>query len=171
MVYEESGALLAQRLDPRSLRPLGQPVVLARGLYANLSVEPHFSLAADGSLACLLPARRDSSNLAWFDDTGLRMGSIGSSSEYRNAVLSPDGNRIATDIQSIGDEGDRAEVRVIDVRSGTEQRITADSAYVTDPVWSPEGSRLALSSWVPQGFRILELEVQGAGREPCLKGP
>jgi len=166
VVFVEGDTLFRARLEAKTLRPTGPRTILGTGL-TEMAMDTSFSLAA-GALAYLLPARSPSSNLSWIDAGGRRLGTVGSSSYYRNPLISPDGTRIATDIQSLGDREERAEVRVLDLRAGKESRLTADLSCVTDAVWSPDGSRLALMSWTPTAFRILEVGADGSGEARTL---
>jgi Tol biopolymer transport system component len=168
VVFIEGDTLYAQKLDTGTVRPTGERVILGRGLTGMLLGSADFSLGGAGALAYLLPAVPPSSNLSWYDEAGRYLGSVGSSPHYRNPTISPSGDRIAADIQGLGDRADRAEVRLLDLRAGTESRLTADLPYVSDPVWSPDGSRLALTSWTPTTFRVLELDASGTGQPKVL---
>jgi len=171
VVFQWKETLLAQRLDLRSCRPLGQAVVLAKGISTMATAESYFSTAADGTLACLLPSQPDSPNLLWLDASGRRQGAIGSSPYYRNLAISPEGSRVAADIQGLGEEYDHSEVRLIDCRSGAEARLTVDSPWVSDAVWSPDGSQLVMTAAAPNQasrWRLVEVEVLGSGQPRTL---
>ncbi|MBL0313448.1 MAG: serine/threonine-protein kinase [Holophagaceae bacterium] len=175
LVYEQKDALLAQRLDLRSFKPLGQAVVLARGINTNAAPEMYVSFSADGKLACLLPSRPETPNLVWFDATGRTLGTLGSSPWYRNLVLSPDGSRVAADIQGIGEEHERSEVRLIEFRSGAETRLAVDVPWASDAAWNPDSSRLTMMTTGLLGgsasqsrCRILVVDVQGLAKPKIL---
>jgi serine/threonine-protein kinase len=126
--------------------------------------DAHFSLSGDGKLAFLLPSRSLTSNLVWFDASGRRLGTCGSSPLYRNVAISPDGRKILADIQSLG----KSEVRLIDAASGSESRLAFEQAYASDVVWHPRGDRIAFANWGAQTTQILEMAISGLGSPRLL---
>ncbi len=58
-------------------------------------------------------------------------------------AVSPAAEWVATSEQR---DGEDYEIWVIEVASGTERQITSNDEADTNPVWSPDGSRLLYSS-------------------------
>src|SRR3970282_1666692 len=61
---------------------------------------------------------------------------------YRHARVSPDGTRIVVEIEDTGN----TDVWVGDARRGTFTRLTREEDVDSDPIWTPDGSRIVFSS-------------------------
>lgn len=107
-----------------------------------------------GALAYVLPpnvrfatsARGDFSStarrtLVWVDRQGREEAIAAPPRNYIYARLSPDGTRIALDIQD-----DNRDVWVWDLARGTLTRLTFDPSPDRSPVWTPDGQRSIFSS-------------------------
>ncbi len=164
IVFVKDESLLAQRFDPETLAPVGPRLALGRGVRTNMGGDAHFSVAEDGTLAFLHVSRSSASNLVWFDAGGRRLGTCGSNPVYRNVAVSPDGRRILADVQ----DGSKGEVHLIDAESGFESRLAFEATYVSDAVWSPDGSRIAFASWGAGRTRILQAPASGPGSPTLL---
>jgi Tol biopolymer transport system component len=89
---------------------------------------------------------------------------VGEPGLYHQIALSPDEGRVAVEIR--GEEG--WDLWVIDVARGGASRLTSDPANERDPVWSPDGQRVAYG-W--RGGGEVGLSLKGLGGEPARAIP
>ena len=136
----KDSALMAQTFDNRTRTLIGQPVPLGEHMFAadvDLSL---FSVSANGVLAFKrggadpIPI----SQLTWFDRKGKVLGTVGDPAGYAMVRLSPDG-RLAATVRGYL----RPDIWVMDLARGTSIRFTSEEVEKGDPVWSPDGSRIA----------------------------
>ena len=142
LLFVQRSTLFAQPFDPGKGRLQGKPIALADGVGSGFGVtRAMFSASADGTLVSVRkpPARR--STLEWLDRAGKRLGNLGQPMEFYDAVLSPDGKKLAV---GIGDtRTDQGNLWVLDLSRGTRTRLTFGPTSAWGPVWSPDSTRLA----------------------------
>jgi Tol biopolymer transport system component len=166
ILYQRQGALLAQRIDLRTFKLVGDAVPVAprvaviAGNYNAIAV----TASATGRLAY-----RPSDGfhqLVWLDRKGQRLASLGDPDDLRpyNARLSPDGRALAVDRTTEGD----VDVWVVDTERGTRRRLTHDPVREAAAAWSPDGHRIAFASERSGVFAIHEMSVDGSGGETVL---
>jgi eukaryotic-like serine/threonine-protein kinase len=102
--------------------------------------------------------------LTWYDREGKVLETIGEPSNYQALALSPDGMRVAVSMKN----GTAANIWLLDLSRGTSTRLTFGSAKDTDPVWSPDGSRIIFSSNRDGSNNLYEKVVSGVKNEEVL---
>ena len=173
-VYGPGGVVLftrqntgfAQRLDPARLELVGEAIPVAQ----NVAVSPfanslHAGLAASAAGPVLYRAGegpRLPLQFAWFDRSGQELEKVGDPVPMvLNAALSPDEQRIAAFIN--------ADIWMLDTRrSRAFSRFTFDAAVEFTAIWSPDSSRLVISSNREGPYHLFETSATGAGTEKQL---
>jgi Tol biopolymer transport system component len=165
LLYLRGGTLMAHPMDPHRYVLTGEPVTVADQVGSYLAM-PYFSVSANGVLAYRAgPSGGESRELVWFDRTGKRLGTVGAPGQYSGGVsLSPDGRTIAVERRDVGN----IDIWLIDIARGVPTRFTFDSANDRDPVWSPDGSRVAFQSERDGGRQLYVKQANGSGKEQLL---
>ena len=143
------GTLMAQPFDPTRLELTGEAIPIAEQV-SNLS----FSASATDVLVYVQGFQPVSTGgargnihgqLSWFDRAGKLVGVFGDVGVYRSLSLSPDAKRVAferVDLQSAGNRN----IWLYEFARGVTTRFTFSLGWNSNPVWSPDGSRIAFVS-------------------------
>ena len=102
---------------------------------------PGFTVSENGVLAYRTGGSGGGRQLAWIDRTGKVEGNIGKPALYENPRLSPDDKRLAVFKPDGG-----GDIWITDMERDTSTRFTFDPGADNDPVWSPDGTRIAFVS-------------------------
>jgi DNA-binding winged helix-turn-helix (wHTH) protein/Tol biopolymer transport system component len=173
LLFNRGSTLLAQRFDPDRLVLHGEPVRIADGLLSGREGGAYagFSVSQNGVLAyvpydwknLVLPTfALAESQLAWYDRNGRRLSAVGEPAAYRGIALSHDGTRIVVHRHEEPSGGD---LWMVDEGRGTLMRFTDGSGHETNPVFSPDDSRLAYSGG---DFDVYQKPSSGAGTEELV---
>jgi len=165
LLYQLRAALVAQRFDARTLQLTGEPVVLAEQVAQNASTKRVVaSVSSNGLLAYRTVADTE---LVWFDQQGVRLGTVGVPGQYSSPVLSPDERRVALSRQD--SKAGTDDIWTIEVANGRMRRLTFDAAWDTQPVWSPDGNRILFQSDRLGSFSLFETMADGSGQNELVR--
>ena len=174
-VYAEPGYLLllrdttltAQRFDADRLSVGGSPIPLVMPVAVNGLERAQFEISS-GTLVYRRGTFLGGNELVWLDRAGHRMGQIGAylSEDFRAVRISPDGRYVAFAIED--QRAGTPDVWIHDVARNTETRFTFDPGTDRDPVWSPDGNRLAVRSNRHERFNVYARARNGVGGEQLL---
>jgi Tol biopolymer transport system component/predicted Ser/Thr protein kinase len=168
VLFERKGALFVQGIDARTLGLVGTPIVIADQVDVSVANTTfgRFSASANGILIYKTGGRGGFRQLTWFDRHGKVLGTPGEPGPYGALKVSPDGTRAA--IQQYSGDRTNADIWIMDLRSGTETRLTFDPAGSYQPVWSPDGTQVAYQSRRGGFMGIYKKAANGAGSEELI---
>ena len=148
IVFGRNSEIYGVKFDPLRLAAAGVPRPLVAGV-ATARGHAQFALSANGTLLHAIagaqpetPPRRDP------DRDPL--------TRFRDAVLSPDGSRIA----AVNVEGTRAEIWIVDVRRGAATRLM-HTGISASPVWSADGGTVYFANRTNGAFEIWKGRADG----------
>jgi serine/threonine-protein kinase len=143
LMYALNGNLLAAPFDLASRRVTGGAVPLVRNVMdaGNVTGAAHFDVSRTGALV-YAPRTDIALRLTWVDRGGREQTLPGDERPYRHPRVSPDGTRIAVEVEDPGN----TDVWVGDIRTGAFTRLTREEDIDSDPIWTPDGSRVVFSS-------------------------
>jgi hypothetical protein len=143
------GTLMSQPFDPARLEFAGEAVPIAEKV-SNLA----FTSSSTDALVYLTEyvpevtggARGNiHGQLSWFGRDGKVLGAFGDVGVYRSLALSPDEKRVAFERVDLQNAGNR-NIWIYELARGVTTRFTFDLSWNSNPVWSPDGSRIIFLS-------------------------
>ena len=137
------GPLVAQRIEQREVRLVGDPAPLAAPEVGSSAVIPYLALSTSttGTLA-YGATRAEETHLVWQDRTGRLLGSVDVTGAS-GPSLSRDGTMLAVS-RTLPQTG--TDLWLYDVKRGTPMRFTFDSANGRSGVWSPDGKDVVFAA-------------------------
>jgi eukaryotic-like serine/threonine-protein kinase len=170
LLLSQNQTINALAFDPNRMQPLGAAVPI--NLRANVDAQKHVSLSVGGNvIAYAEPPVRGAPCVEIVSRGGAQLERIESADDfgtiYVDVRASPQGRQVA--MTSVGGQptGTRS-IWLYDLDHQTRQRLTAGSVNGLGPVWSPEGSRLAFASNLPNRARLIVRTLTGAGRDDVV---
>jgi Tol biopolymer transport system component len=109
--------------------------------YFKPTGDSDFSVSDNGVLAFKTGANL--SRLVWFNRNGQEVGSVGTPRNYIWFQLSPDDQRLATEI--IDSVTGMINMWILEIERGTAKRVTLEVAQEIHPLWSSDGRQLVFS--------------------------
>ncbi len=156
LVYAQGGSLMAVQFDPQRLTATGAAVPVLEGVLSTRFGAAQYSFSAKGSLV-YVPGGIQSAQLrlVWVNRSGAEQPLAVPTHAYVNPRLSPDGRRLAVEIEG--------QIWLYDLSRETLTRFTFEGDTNIRPVWIPDGKRIAFTSDKEGPLNIFWQLADGSG--------
>jgi serine/threonine protein kinase len=164
LLYVREGALMALPFDAADLRITGDAIPIAVNVGASGPNTPAaFTISGNGVLAYGSESAQ-LAQLTWYDRNGVRLGAVGPKRFYRDLSLSRDEKQVAVDIL----DTTHWDIWLLEFARGITSRVTSDSSFDMNPVWSADGNRIVFNSNRNGVFDLFLYDLTSAGAAELL---
>jgi serine/threonine-protein kinase len=165
LVYVRAATLMAVPFDPERLEVKGSPVPLIEGVLQGTenSGAMHASVSSSGWLVYAAGGNRLERTVVWVDRKGAEQPLAAPPRPYVAPRLSPDGQLVLEGI----DQGNKTDIWLYTIARGTLTRLTFEATN-NNPVWAPDGKRIAFSSSKAGAVNLFWKLADGSGPEERL---
>ncbi len=178
LFFARDRQLVAQPFDPDRAEPTGEPIILADEVLQQWQLDHKTDVSVSKTgVVVFRTLRGPDTQLVWRDRTEGQTALTRSPARYFEPTLSPDGRRVAIDVFDprpskrfgFGLAGITSDIWILDAASGAPSRLTFDPGAEFDPVWSPDGRRIAFSSNRGGTLDLYQRHLDdGGGDEPLF---
>jgi Tol biopolymer transport system component len=166
LVYADERSLVVVPFDLDTLQVKGTAVPVVRPLARQpIRNGADFGVSASGALvyrAILVPT----STLVWVDRSGTQDAVEAPPRQYSYVRLSPDGTKIATNL-----EDTEQEIYIWDDALGSLARFTFNAGQDFQPIWTPDAKRVAFASVLDGRIGLSWQRADGTGGERLADAP
>jgi eukaryotic-like serine/threonine-protein kinase len=169
LLFAQGQTLFAQRMDWKTVRKIGEPLLLARNVAASPAYlgTSEFTASQNGVLIYGTAAGSSFDQFAWYSRDGNVTGTLEPVIDFQQFALSPDGKYLA--LNSFRQHA-TGSLWLIDLASNTTTPLTTDPHAQSDPVWSPD-SRYVAFNLLPNGgtdppFLVQKIEIGTQQSQP-----
>ncbi len=162
LVYMNQGTLFAMPFDLSSLASTGSPAPVVEGVGASNEGGAYYDVSRNGVLVFSAGGLGGGAQLKalWVDREGRIEPLTAEERDYRNPRFSPDGKRLAVEIDTEGN----TDIWILDLERDVPTRLTFHEGYDGVPVWSPDGQTIAFQSERGEGPEaIYRKSADGSG--------
>jgi Tol biopolymer transport system component/tRNA A-37 threonylcarbamoyl transferase component Bud32 len=180
LLFRRDATVLAQPFDADRLALSGGPVQLAGDVGFNLTNgRGYYSVSHTGTLIFFQGASGAGTGRSgaqagwqygWHDRGGKLIADAGEAGPYGELDASPDESLIAITRQDPGSSG--SDIWVIDWKRRVNTKVTLDPGDDMNPVWAPDGKRIAFVTFRKGNADIFVKNANGIGPEtPLIDSP
>jgi serine/threonine protein kinase len=156
LLFHRQGTLMAQPFDAGRLQLTGEAVPVVEGVEFNpFGSAAAFSASENGVLAYRGGGGAVPLNLVWVNRNGTEQAIGAPPHNYTFPRISPDGKRVAAGIE----EGE-GQIWLYDISRDALSRLTFEGSSNVDPIWTPDGKRIAFKG---KGSRLFWQAADGGG--------
>jgi Tol biopolymer transport system component len=155
LLFTRAGTLMSLPFDMERFVAAGDPVAIARQV-ASRSNRPGLAAASRQAVLAYVSGSRSGHQYVWRDRQGRYLGTAGRAGGV--VCISPDGKRLVGDLHS---------ARVLDLATGVATDLMAVHGGNANPIWSPDGKYVAISSG-ERGWGVYRKLSNGAGEWEAL---
>jgi serine/threonine protein kinase len=175
ILFHRMGALYALPFDVKDLSIEGEAVRLndISVVYSYKTSKTSFSASDNGVLIYLSRAKQIQSQFVWLDRDGNKLGVAGKPGMYSPQFdLSPEGNKVAMVQHDSGTAGMVIDIVLIDFETHMQEPFTSEASADGNAHWSPDGLKIAFSSYRNEGSDLFVKKVGAmSGEEILLESP
>jgi Tol biopolymer transport system component len=169
LLFIQQQNLFAQRMEWKSLRSTGEPLLVIRNVAASPAYlgSSEFAASQNGVLIYGTAERSSIDTLRWYSRGGSTVGAVEPIVDYQQFTLSPDGKHLALNSFQQHATGS---LWLIDIATNTTTPLVVDPHAQSDPVWSPDSHYVAFNL-LPNGgsdppFLVATIEAGKQQLEP-----
>jgi Tol biopolymer transport system component len=163
---DEKSQLVSSAFDISEARVSGGPHSVAPAVGRSPSTYwTDLSVADNGTVLYHVGAGGTLSALTWMDRAGKELGRVGEPGVMANPAISPDGARIALDINDA--RANTVDIWIESASGSGNTRFTFDPTEDVTPVWSRDGRSLAYRSTSPR-IKLYVKHVSGLEAETSI---
>jgi serine/threonine-protein kinase len=134
LVYAQAGTLFGVAFDLDTQTVKGNPVPLVQGVLQTTAGFPQYGFSDTGTLVYVSGAATVQRSLVWVARDGTEQALPAAPHEYDWPRLSPDGKRIAVEVDG--------QTWVYDIARDTLTRLTFTGSQNDGPAWTPDGTHI-----------------------------
>jgi len=168
LFWMNDGFLMASPFDPAGLELLGDAFPVGEEVSEQLTFWRGAFAVSERGVVAMQHGFASRKYLGWFDRSGNEIDRFDRLGRYDFIRLSPDDQRLAAEIK---DETNGAgDIWIIDIARDVANRLTFSDTNETNPVWSPDGARVAFLSNRDGPGNIYVQSADGTGEASLLFG-
>jgi serine/threonine protein kinase/Tol biopolymer transport system component len=165
LFFVHERTLMAQPFDANRLRVTGDAFALESRIgFASVS-GGNFSVSENGTLAYGTGDDIATTQPAWYDRAGNRLGTIAEPGGYRQPQLSLDGSKLV--IERLDLDSRASDIWMYDLVRGVSSRLTYGPGWQFMPVMSGDATHIGFAS-VHNGISLLQKSATGVGEGELL---
>jgi serine/threonine protein kinase len=162
IVYAVDNNLFAIPFNPKTLEITGGPISMVEGVL-RAGGAPQYAVSDSGTLIYMTGTATlgltPKQTLVWVDRNGNEEPLATPTDAYSNPRISPDGTRVASTIETGGNQ----DIRIWDLVRKTMMRLTFDAAVDAIPIWSLDGKQIFFASRRDRNYAIHYKAADGTG--------